>query len=184
VPNNVHLEYTRRIVEEVNQGKSNIIGIAIEKPLARNVKEAKEMIRLVEKASLLHGYLENQVFMPSVIKGKELLWQMGAKSSGRPYLARAAEEHSGPHNSWFWKPTISGGGALLDMTCHSLETTRYVLTDPNKEKSSLKPVSVYSEIATLKWNKKEYVSYLKQKYNVDFDKEQAEDYALTIVYYK
>ncbi|TRM84752.1 dehydrogenase, partial [Sulfolobus sp. F3] len=67
---------------------------------------------------------------------------------------------------------------------HSLETTRYVLTDPNKEKSSLKPVSVYSEIATLKWNKKEYVSYLKQKYNVDFDKEQAEDYALTIVYYK
>ncbi len=184
VPNNVHLEYTRRIVEEVNQGKSNIIGIAVEKPLARNVKEAKEMIRLVEKAGLLHGYLENQVFMPSVIRGKELLWQIGAKNSGRPYLARAAEEHSGPHNSWFWKPTISGGGALLDMTCHSLETTRYVLTDPNKQKSSLRPVSVYSEIATLKWNKREYVSYLKQKYNVDFDKEQAEDYALTIVYYK
>ncbi len=184
VPNNVHLEYTRLIVEEVNQGKSNLIGIAVEKPLARNVKEAKEMIRLVEKAGLLHGYLENQIFMPSVVRGREVIWQMGAKNSGRPYLARAAEEHSGPHNSWFWRPTISGGGALLDMTCHSLETTRFLLTDPSKDKSSLKPKFVYGEIATLKWNKIEYAKHLKERYNVDFLKEQAEDYALTVITYE
>ena len=182
IPNDVHLEYTRLITEEVNQGKSNIIGIAIEKPLARNVKEAKEMIRLVEKSGLLHGYLENQIFMPSVVRGKEIIWQIGAKNSGRPYLARAAEEHSGPHNSWFWRPTISGGGALLDMTCHSLEVTRYLLSDPSSSKDSLKPRYVYSEIATLKWNK--YSNYLKEKYGVDFIKEQAEDYALTVVTYE
>ncbi|WP_338598862.1 Gfo/Idh/MocA family oxidoreductase [Sulfolobus tengchongensis] len=184
VPNDVHLEYTRLVSEEVLQGKTNIVGIAIEKPLARNVKEAKEMIRLVEKAGLLHGYMENQIFMPSVVRAKETIWNFGAKSSGRPYLARASEEHSGPHNSWFWRPTISGGGALLDMTCHSLEATRFLLSDPSKDKSSLKPKYVYSEIATLKWNKREYASYLKERYNVDFLKEPAEDYALTIVTYE
>ncbi|AAK43110.1 Gfo/Idh/MocA family protein [Saccharolobus solfataricus] len=184
VPNDVHLEYTKLIAEEVSQGRSNIHGITIEKPLARNVKEAKEMIRLVEKAGLLHGYLENQIFMPSVVRAREAIWEIGSRNSGRPYLARAAEEHSGPHNSWFWRPTISGGGALIDMTCHSLEATRFLLTDPAKTKSSLKPKTVYAETKTLKWNKKEYAQYLKEKYNVDFLKEPAEDYALTIVTYE
>ena len=73
IPNDVHLEYTRLITEEVNQGKSNIIGIAIEKPLARNVKEAKEMIRLVEKSGLLHGYLENQIFKGWLIPLKRII---------------------------------------------------------------------------------------------------------------
>ncbi|QGA55357.1 gfo/Idh/MocA family oxidoreductase [Sulfolobus sp. E5-1-F] len=184
VPNDVHLEYTKLISEEVLQGRSNVYGIAVEKPLARNVKEAKEMIRLVEKAGLLHGYLENQIFMPSIVRAREAIWEMGAKNSGRPYLARASEEHSGPHNSWFWKPTISGGGALIDMTCHSLEATRFLLTDPSKDKSSLKPKHVYAEIKTLKWNKAEYARYLKEKYNVDFLKEPAEDYALTVITYE
>ncbi|ACP36476.1 oxidoreductase domain protein [Sulfolobus islandicus Y.G.57.14] len=184
VPNDAHLEYTKLISEEVSQGRSNVNGIAVEKPLARNVKEAKEMIRLVEKAGLLHGYLENQIFMPSVVRAKEAIWEMGARNSGRPYLARAAEEHSGPHNSWFWKPTISGGGALIDMTCHSLEATRFLLTDPSKDKSSLKPKHVYAVIETLKWNKEEYARHLKERHNVDFVKEPAEDYALTVITYE
>ncbi|MEM1687737.1 MAG: Gfo/Idh/MocA family oxidoreductase, partial [Zestosphaera sp.] len=121
LPNNLHLEATRIIVEEVLQGKSNIRAIAIEKPLARNVMEANEMVKLVEKAGLLHGYLENQVFMPSVVRAKDVVWNIGAKYSGRPYLSRAAEEHSGPHNAWFWVPSISGGGVLIDMACHSIE---------------------------------------------------------------
>jgi hypothetical protein len=30
-------------------------------------------------------------------------WKRGASITGRPYLARAAEEHSGPHMPWFWQ---------------------------------------------------------------------------------
>jgi predicted dehydrogenase len=184
LPNNLHLEATKIIAEEVLQGKTNIKAVAIEKPLARNMKEANEMIRLVEKAGLLHGYLENQVFMPSVAKGKEVVWNIGYKYSGRPYLSRAAEEHSGPHNSWFWIPSISGGGVLIDMACHSIEASRHLLLDPSKPKSSLKPVEIYGETAFLKWVKQPYAEDLKKRFNVDFLKEPAEDYALTVVKYR
>ncbi|RLF02205.1 MAG: gfo/Idh/MocA family oxidoreductase, partial [Thermoprotei archaeon] len=126
-PNDTRIPVVRTIVEEAEQGEGNLVGVACEKPLARNVAEAKEMIRLIEKAGLLHGYLENQVFAPSVTRGREIVWKYGSKYSGRPYLARAAEEHGGPHASWFWNPTISGGGVLLDMMCHSFEAARYLL---------------------------------------------------------
>ncbi|MEM2009607.1 MAG: Gfo/Idh/MocA family oxidoreductase [Thermosphaera sp.] len=184
LPNNLHLEATRIIVEEVLQGKSNIRAIAIEKPLARNVMEANEMVKLVEKAGLLHGYLENQVFMPSVVRAKDVVWNIGAKYSGRPYLSRAAEEHSGPHNAWFWVPSISGGGVLIDMACHSIEASRYLLLDPKSPKNSLRPVEIFGETAFLKWVKEEYREELRRRFNIDFSKEPAEDYALTIVKYE
>lgn len=184
VPNNLRVEVTKAIFEEVTQGKSSVRAVAVEKPLARNVREAREMVNLVEKAGLLHGYLENQVFMPSVTRGKEIIWGLGAKYSGRPYLARAAEEHSGPHNAWFWKPSVSGGGVLLDMGCHSIEASRYLLTNPGLDKSSLKPKYVYGEIGFLKWIKKNYVEELKKRFNVEFDKQPAEDYSLVVVSYE
>lgn len=184
VPNNLRLEVTKAIVEEVTQGKSNVRAVAVEKPLARNVKEAREMVRLVEKAGLLHGYLENQVFMPSVSRGREVVWELGVKYSGRPYLARAAEEHSGPHSAWFWKPSVSGGGVLLDMGCHSIEASRYFLINPKLEKTSLKPKYVYGEVGFLKWIKKNYVDDLKKRFNIEFDKEPAEDYSLVVVTYE
>lgn len=183
-PNDTRVPIVRTIVEEAIQGKTDLVGVACEKPLARNVIEAKEMIRLVEKAGLLHGYLENQVFMPSVMRGKELLWRYGARYSGRPYLARAAEEHGGPHASWFWRPTISGGGVLLDMMCHSLEAARYLLYDPEKGKDSLKPRKVLAQVASLKWTQETYIKELKERFGVDYSVEPAEDYAAATVIYE
>ncbi|NIU85648.1 MAG: Gfo/Idh/MocA family oxidoreductase, partial [Candidatus Thorarchaeota archaeon] len=113
-PNFKRVETVKAIVEEASQGKNDIIGVCCEKPLARNVGEAEEILALVEKAGLLHGYLENQVFAPSVSKGKDVLWRHGGAKTQRPYLSRAAEEHGGPHSSWFWDPRLSGGGVLVD----------------------------------------------------------------------
>ncbi|MEM2021905.1 MAG: Gfo/Idh/MocA family oxidoreductase [Zestosphaera sp.] len=184
VPNNLHLEVTKAIVEEVTQGRSNVVGVAIEKPLARNAGEAEEMVKLIERAGLLHGYLENQVFMPSVSKGKDVVWGVGAKYSGRPYLARAAEEHSGPHSAWFWKPSVSGGGVLIDMMCHSIEAARHFLIKPGEDKTYLRPKHVYGEIAFLKWVKEQYAEDLRRRFGVDFLREPAEDYALSVITYE
>ena len=52
IPNFMRVEVVKAIVEEVEQGKSNVKAVACEKPLARTVAEAKEMIKLVEKAGL------------------------------------------------------------------------------------------------------------------------------------
>ena len=183
-PNFARLRVVEVIAEEAAQGRTDLVGVCCEKPLARTADEAEEMIELVEKAGLLHGYLENQVFAPGVVKGKEAVWGYGARYAGRPYLARAAEEHGGPHKAWFWDPKLSGGGVLLDMTCHSLEADRYLLSDPDKPKEALKPVSVQSTIASLKWTREPYVSRLKDDFGVDYGETPAEDYALTLVSYE
>ena len=116
-----------------------LVGIACEKPLARNVAEARRMVELVKKAGVLHGYLEDQLFSPGLERGHAIVWARGAALSGRPYLARAAEEHSGPHMPWFWQGDLQGGGVLNDMMCHSLEVGRFLLTKPGAPRASLKP---------------------------------------------
>ena len=183
-PNFMRLEVVRVIAEEVSQGRTNIVGVCCEKPLARTVDEAEEMVKLIDKTGLLHGYLEDQVFAPSVTRAREAIWKYGAKYSGRPYLARAAEEHGGPHSAWFWNPQLSGGGVLLDMTCHSLEASRYLLMNPEKPRESLKPLTVQSTIASLKWTKEPYLSRIKRDFGVDYGRTPAEDYALTLVVYE
>jgi predicted dehydrogenase len=183
VPTFLKLPVVKMIFEEVMQGrKTNLKALTCEKPLARTVKEASEMISLVEKAGLLHGYLENQVYTPSVTKGKEIVWSV----EGRPYLARASEEHGGPHSPWFWNPTLAGGGVLIEMMCHCLESSRFLLTAPKEKRDDLKVRTVSAEIASLKWTRPRYIEKLKEKTRgeIDYSQMPAEDYARALVSYE
>jgi predicted dehydrogenase len=178
-PNHARIDNLERIVKTVKSGKGKLIGVACEKPLARNVSEARAMIDLIESTDLLHGYLEDQVFEPAVVRGKEILWARGAANAGRPYLARAAEEHSGPHMPWFWQGELQGGGVLNDMMCHSVEVARYLLTEPGAPRSSVRPVKVSAQIASLKWSRPEYAKLLSEMMGkeVDYLKKPSEDFA-------
>jgi predicted dehydrogenase len=183
VPNDLRVQVVEQIVEEVTSGRAELVGVAIEKPLGRNVAEAREVVRMIEDAGLLHGYLENQVFAPALTRAKELVWKRGAALSGNPYLARAAEEHSGPHSGWFWDGTRQGGGVLNDMLCHSVEAGRHLLTPPGQRKRDfLTPVSITATIASLKWSRDRYADELAARYDgIDYRRHPAEDYARTTV---
>ncbi len=184
-PNHQRIANMEAIVDALEAKRGELVGIACEKPLARNVAEAKRMRELVKRAKVLDGYLENQVFSPAVVRGKELLWSRGARIAGRPYLARAAEEHSGPHASWFWRGDLQGGGVLNDMMCHSIETARFLLTDPVKPRSSLTPKKVSAQVACLKWQRPEYARKLKAAYGseVDYENAPSEDFARALIEY-
>jgi predicted dehydrogenase len=75
------------------------------------------------------------VFAPGLTRAQEIIWARGASVAGAPYLARCAEEHSGPHRAWFWDGRQQGGGVLSDMMCHSVEAGRHLLTPPGTAKS-------------------------------------------------
>jgi len=149
-PNYARVENVEEIVDAIARGRGTLKGVACEKPLARNLSEAKRVAELVQRAGLQNGYLENQVFAPAVATGREIIWARGASLTGRPYLARAAEEHSGPHKPWFWQGALQGGGVLNDMMCHSVLVVRHLLTKPGAPRSSLRPVRVSARIASLK----------------------------------
>lgn len=178
-PNHRRIENMEEIVAAIKTGKGELVGIACEKPLGRNVAEATRMVELVEDVGLLHGYMENQLFAPSLTRGREIAWARGASTTGRPYLARAAEEHGGPHMPWFWQGEMQGGGVLNDMMCHSVEVARYLLTEPGAPRDSIRPVKVTGHIASLKWSRPEYARMLSETYgsDVDYTEKPSEDFA-------
>jgi predicted dehydrogenase len=179
VPNFARLDTMREIHRLVKAGWAKLIGVACEKPLGRTLAEAREMLRLAEDAKLNHGYLENQVFSSAVQRGKDIVWRRAVPVCGRPYLARAAEEHSGPHMPWFWQGRRQGGGVLSDMTCHSVEVGRFLLTKPGAPRNDLTLVSASATVGNLKWTRPEYAQKLQRMMGreVDYTTHPAEDFA-------
>jgi predicted dehydrogenase len=114
LPNNLHLE---AVTLAAKAGKA----ILSTKPLARTGAEAKQILDIVEKAGVFHGYLEDLVYPPKTLKALESV-RKGA--IGKVLWARSRETHPGPHSDWFWNKNISGGGAIIDMGCHCIEISR------------------------------------------------------------
>jgi predicted dehydrogenase len=177
-PNDRRLEVMRAIHGAVKAGRSKVRAVACEKPLGRTLSEAREVLRLAEDAGLAHGYLENQVFSTAVERGKEIIGRRAVPASGRPYLARAAEEHSGPHEPWFWQGARQGGGVMSDMMCHSVEVGRFLLTAPDAARSTLTVKSVQGSVGYLKWTQDKYARSLAKDFKgVEMQAHPVEDFA-------
>jgi len=184
-PNFARIDTFEEIANAIQSGKGELIGVTCEKPLGRNVAEAKKVLELTQSVGLLDGYLENQVFSPSITRGKEIIWARGAATTGRPFLARAAEEHSGPHMPWFWEGELQGGGVLNDMMCHSVEEARFMLTEPGKPRDSIKPISVSAHTDCLKWQRPKYADILSKNSGgkTNYLESPSEDFARSLIEY-
>ncbi len=115
LPNHLHLDACR-IATAARKA------MVCTKPLARNGREAEEMLRLARDAGVMHGYAETEVFSPDVMRARAMI---EAGAIGDLLTVRAREAHSGPHAPHFWDAETAGGGALLDMGCHTVEAARY-----------------------------------------------------------
>jgi predicted dehydrogenase len=174
------------IMEEVSatvQKGAALRGVICEKPLGRNLKEARRLVELADRANLRTAYFENQIFMkPIQAQRAQLAPQQEAM--GPLVLTRSAEEHGGPHEGWFWDPTRQGGGVLSDMGCHSIAVGWYALTPLGKPVDFLRPVSVSAECALLKWGLPAWRERLLARYGVDYAKTPAEDFATGMVTFR
>lgn len=181
-PNFARVEIMEEIVTAVKNGAS-LKGVICEKPLGRNVKEARRLVDLAAEANLRTAYFENQIFMkPIQAQLAQLTPQQ--QTMGPLLLTRSAEEHGGPHEAWFWDPTRQGGGVLSDMGCHSIAVGWYVLTPVGKPPTFLQPVSVTAETSLLKWGLPEWRQKLIDRFGVDYSKTPAEDFATGMVTFK
>ncbi len=187
-PNDARVAVMRAVAQGAKRRPKDLplLGICLEKPLARSLGEALEVAAIAQEIGAPTGYLEDMLWAPALVRGKEVLWRRGAASSGRPYLARAAEEHAGPHSAWFWQPEVAGGGALLDMMCHSIEAARWLLTEPGAPRASLTPVEVSATVANLKWTQPKYAAQLAARFpgKVDWSERHSEDFARATVVWR
>ncbi len=151
IPNDLHAQVT---IDAARAGKH----VICEKPLCKTLEEADQMIDECKHHDVLLLYAEELLFAPKYVRAKTLIDE-GA--FGDVFMAKQAEEHYGPHMPWFWDVNRSGGGVLLDMGCHSLEYTRWVLGKP-------KVKSVSATLGTF----------------VHGDKTQGEDHSVVVVEYE
>jgi predicted dehydrogenase len=181
-PNFARLEIVEQVAAAVKQGAA-LKGIICEKPLGRNVKEARRLVELAKEANLKTAYFENQIFMKPI---QSQLAQLAPqqKTMGPLALTRSAEEHGGPHEGWFWDPTRQGGGVLCDMGCHSIAVGWYALTPLGKPLTFLQPVSVSADVALLKWGLPQWREKLLKERGVDYTKTPAEDFATGMVTFR
>jgi myo-inositol 2-dehydrogenase/D-chiro-inositol 1-dehydrogenase len=131
LPNHLHRDV---VVAAAAAGKH----VICEKPRARTLAEADEMIAACRQAGVLLMYAEELCFAPKYVRAKELVDE-GAL--GRVFVVQQGEQHFGPHSDWFWDIDRSGGGVLMDMGCHAVEFARWIYDKPAAE-------SVTAELGT------------------------------------
>ena len=130
LPNSLHLPMGKLMFEN---GKH----VLMEKPMAMNVQEAKELIEAAKKADrrLMVGHMwrfdREAVALRALLDEGEFGEVIKTKSYG-------IHQNWGPAG-WFTHSELAGGGALIDMGVHALDTTRYLLGDPN-------PKTVYAVV--------------------------------------
>ena len=178
-PNFARVATMEKIAEAIKSG-SDLTGVICEKPLGRDVAESRRMVEMAKEAGLKTAYFENMLFMSAINNPlKQLRPQM--ETMGGLMIARSTEEHAGPHSSWFWDPTLQGGGAMSDMGCHSVAVCRHMLTPPGKDPLYLRPISMHCDMSLLKWGQPKYRKQLLDTYGVDYARTPAEDFATGIV---
>lgn len=120
MPNRFHLDAT---LAAAAAG----VHVICEKPLAMNLRDADRMVEACAEAGVMLLYAEQLCFAPRYVKVRELV-RSGAL--GDIVQVQHRERHGGPHARWFHDPATSGGGVLLDMGCHGIELTRWLLGRP------------------------------------------------------
>lgn len=91
--------------------------VIVEKPICLTLKEANEMIAACDRAGVRLFYGEEMCFAPKYERALEIA---KAGAIGNVFRMKHAGRHSGPHSRWFYEAERSGGGAMLDMGCHSV----------------------------------------------------------------
>jgi predicted dehydrogenase len=120
-PNALHAEQAAAFLDA---GKH----VLVEKPMARTVAEADAMIAAARGSGAWLMVAHCWRFHPDVraLRARVEAGELGEIVKTRSYGAHARWGPSG----WFTDPDLAGGGALLDMGVHAIDTTRYLLGDP------------------------------------------------------
>ena len=108
--------------------------ILIEKPAAKNLKEITKVISKVKNNRIKIRVGFNHRYHPSIIKALEII-KLGI--IGKPMYLRARYGHGGRlgyEKEWRAKPSVSGGGELIDQGSHLIDLSRLFLGEFNDVK--------------------------------------------------
>jgi len=113
--------------------------VLVDKPMAITTAEGEEIVGAAAALglTLLVGHMWR--YRDEVIATRD---RIAAGAVGRPVRTRGYGIHAGwGPSGWFTNPALAGGGALIDMGIHAIDTVRFLLGDPQ-------PVRVQASLGT------------------------------------
>ncbi|MCB9532489.1 MAG: Gfo/Idh/MocA family oxidoreductase [Myxococcales bacterium] len=113
--------------------------VLVEKPMALDGTQARQMAAAATAADrqLLVGHMWRYDPQAIAIRDAVQAGEIGQVVKTKGYGIHVAWGPGG----WFVDPQLAGGGALVDMGVHAIDTARFLLGDP-------RPVSVYARLST------------------------------------
>jgi predicted dehydrogenase len=113
--------------------------VLVEKPMAASLAEADAMVAAARRSGAFLMVAHCLRFHPDV---RALRVRVEAGELGEIVKTRSYGGHAGwGPSGWFTDPVLAGGGALVDMGVHAIDTARYLLGDPE-------PVRVCAAVGT------------------------------------
>lgn len=123
-PNALHVE---QCLKALKAGKA----VFCQKPLARTAEEVRELINAAAIHDKHLGVDYSYRYTEGIQKIKSLLNQ---EKLGKVFAVEAAFHNAyGPDKSWFYDMERSGGGCLLDLGCHLVDLSMYLLDFPEAQ---------------------------------------------------
>jgi 1,5-anhydro-D-fructose reductase (1,5-anhydro-D-mannitol-forming) len=112
------------VLQAARQGKH----ILVEKPMAMNADEARQMVEAARSAGVTFGVAHVMRFEASVRWFRE---RIASGAIGKPLLARAAfvAPLLNSARTWIDDPALATGGPLADIGVHCFDTLKYILND-------------------------------------------------------
>lgn len=134
-PNDMHREV---LLAALAAGKH----IYCDKPLARSVSEAQDVVDVARTVPTVQRMTFNYRFVPATLRAKQIV-EDGRLGEVRQF--RAAYLHSGyldPNRPAVWRNRMarSGGGAIMDLGVHIIDLMRHLLGDYESVNAQLRTV--------------------------------------------
>jgi myo-inositol 2-dehydrogenase/D-chiro-inositol 1-dehydrogenase len=139
LPTHLHTHCAKSVAEA---GKD----IFVEKPLARNVREGKEIVSIAERngVKLMVGY--DMRFSPPFRSLRKKIQNgvcgdvqiaYGTNIGAGPFFHRVELGIPRPVPDWWFQKELTGGGALMDLGCHIINLFRWYFGEATSIKSYL-----------------------------------------------
>jgi predicted dehydrogenase len=139
-PTGTHLPIVRSAWKQSPQ-----LSIFVEKPMAESLASAAQMAALAKGTRVSTGIGYMLPFKPNFLKLKELIdrGSIGTveRVSGYVYVTEVMRQRTG----WRYDPTLSGGGAVIEIASHLLAVILWAFGEPSTVSAQTRPDGNWSE---------------------------------------
>lgn len=124
----------------------------VEKPMARNADECRQMVEAFERAGVPLFVAYYRRALPAFVRAKQIV---DAGTLGQ--ITSVASRFSMPHRAdagWRVEPAISGGGLFLDLASHAINALEWIcgpFEDAQGDAAGLMTGGKVDDVVTVQW---------------------------------